>query len=42
MYLSVDLVKDAIDMFMAAEEWGKARKVAKELEPKYVVIAVFI
>ncbi|XP_060552918.1 intraflagellar transport protein 172 homolog [Ruditapes philippinarum] len=35
LYLSVDLVKDAIDMFMAAEEWGKARKVAKELEPKY-------
>ena len=34
LYLTVDLVKDAIDMFIAAEEWSKARKVAKELEPK--------
>lgn len=35
LYLNVDLVKDAIDMFIAGEEWTKARKVAKELEPKY-------
>ena len=35
LYLSVDLIKEAIDMFMVAEERGKARKVAKELEPKY-------
>lgn len=38
LYLSVDLIKDAIDMFIAAEEWNKARKVAKELEPRYDAI----
>lgn len=32
--MSVDLVKEAIDMFIAAEEWNKAKKVAKELEPR--------
>jgi len=35
LYLSVDMIKDAIDMFIQAEEWNKARKVAKELEPRY-------
>jgi len=35
LYLNVDMVKDAIDMFIAGEEWSKARKVAKELEPRY-------
>ncbi|WAR22903.1 IF172-like protein [Mya arenaria] len=35
LYLNVDMVKDAIDMFIAGEEWNKARKVAKELEPRY-------
>ncbi|KAJ8919865.1 hypothetical protein NQ315_006394 [Exocentrus adspersus] len=35
LYVSVELMKEAIDTFIAAEEWGKARKVAKELEPAY-------
>lgn len=35
LYLSLDMVKDAIDMFVAAGDWNKAKKVAKELEPKY-------
>ncbi|KAK3091661.1 hypothetical protein FSP39_021624, partial [Pinctada imbricata] len=34
MYLNVDLVKEAIDMFISAEEWNKAKRVAKELEPR--------
>ena len=35
-YLRVDMVKEAIDAFMAAEEWSKAKKVAKEYEPRSV------
>ncbi|XP_076029417.1 intraflagellar transport protein Oseg2 isoform X2 [Oratosquilla oratoria] len=35
LFLAGDLVKDAIDAFIAGEEWGKAKKVAKELEPRY-------
>ncbi|CAC5423828.1 IFT172 [Mytilus coruscus] len=34
LYLTVDLIKEAIDMFIAGEEWNKAKKVAKELEPR--------
>ena len=30
------MVKEAIDMFIAAGDWNKAKKVAKELEPKCV------
>ena len=35
MYLSVDMVKEAIDILMEGGEWNKAKKVAKELEPRY-------
>ena len=28
------LFREAIDAFISAEEWSKARKVAKELEPR--------
>ncbi|XP_074541957.1 intraflagellar transport protein 172 homolog [Halichoeres trimaculatus] len=35
IYLNVDLIKDAIDAFIAGEEWNKAKRVAKELEPRY-------
>lgn len=35
MYLGVDMIKEAIDAFIAGEEWNKAKKVAKELEPRY-------
>lgn len=34
MYLQVDMIKEAIDAFMAGDEWNKAKKVAKELEPR--------
>ncbi|KAK2158150.1 hypothetical protein NP493_1800g00020 [Ridgeia piscesae] len=35
IYLQADMVKEAIDAFIAGEEWGKAKKVARELEPRY-------
>ncbi len=35
MYLSVDMIKEAIDILMDGGEWNKAKKVAKELEPRY-------
>lgn len=35
LYVSIDLMKDAIDTFILAEDWTKARKLAKELEPAY-------
>ncbi|XP_066261495.1 intraflagellar transport protein 172 homolog [Euwallacea similis] len=35
LYISMELMKEAIDTFIAAEDWIKARKVAKELEPAY-------
>ncbi|KAK3595246.1 hypothetical protein CHS0354_010853 [Potamilus streckersoni] len=34
LYLKVDLVKEAVDAFITGDEWSKARKVAKEMEPK--------
>ncbi|XP_054618204.1 intraflagellar transport protein 172 homolog [Dunckerocampus dactyliophorus] len=34
-YLHVGLVKEAIDVLMEGEEWNKAKRVAKELEPRY-------
>ncbi|XP_066234732.1 intraflagellar transport protein 172 homolog isoform X2 [Saccopteryx leptura] len=35
IYLNLDLVKEAIDAFMEGEEWNKAKRVAKELDPRY-------
>lgn len=35
LYVSMEMMKEAIDTFIVAEEWNKARKVAKELEPAY-------
>ena len=32
LYLKVDLIKDCIDAFISAEEWGKAKKVAEQLD----------
>ena len=29
------MIKEAIDAFISGEEWNKAKKVAKELEPRY-------
>uniref|UniRef100_A0A8D0H142 Intraflagellar transport protein 172 homolog n=1 Tax=Sphenodon punctatus TaxID=8508 RepID=A0A8D0H142_SPHPU len=35
LYLNLDLVKDAVDAFIDGEEWNKAKRVAKELDPRY-------
>ncbi|XP_044261133.1 intraflagellar transport protein 172 homolog [Tribolium madens] len=35
LYISMDMMKEAIDTLIVAEEWNKARKVAKELDPAY-------
>jgi intraflagellar transport protein 172 len=34
LYLGVEMIKEAIDAFLEAQEWTKARKVARELEPR--------
>ena len=34
LFLSGDMVKEAIDAFIAGQDWAKAKKVAKELEPR--------
>lgn len=34
MFLRCDMTKEAIDAFISAQDWAKAKKVAKELEPK--------
>ncbi|XP_041831040.1 intraflagellar transport protein 172 homolog [Melanotaenia boesemani] len=35
LYLNMDFIKEAIDVFIEGEEWNKAKRVAKELEPRY-------
>ncbi|XP_075940815.1 intraflagellar transport protein 172 homolog [Anarhichas minor] len=35
LYLNMNLIKEAIDVFIEGEEWNKAKRVAKELEPRY-------
>lgn len=35
LYLNLDLVKEAIDVFMEGDEWNKAKRVAKEQDPRH-------
>ncbi|XP_044747182.1 intraflagellar transport protein 172 homolog [Coccinella septempunctata] len=35
LYISVEMYKEAIDTLIAAEDWSRARKIAKELDPVY-------
>ncbi|KAF2887801.1 hypothetical protein ILUMI_18372 [Ignelater luminosus] len=35
LYINVDLMKEAIDSFILAEDWAKAKKLAKQLDPAY-------
>lgn len=35
LYLSLDLIREAIDAFIEGEEWSKAKRVARELDPQY-------
>ena len=32
LYFKVDMIKECIDAFIAAEEWSKATKVAQQLD----------
>ena len=34
LYLGVEMVREAVEAFIAGEEWAKAKKVARELEPR--------
>jgi intraflagellar transport protein 172 len=34
MFLGVDMVREAVDALIAAGEWGKAKRIAQQLEPK--------
>ncbi|XP_046728666.1 intraflagellar transport protein 172 homolog isoform X1 [Silurus meridionalis] len=34
LYLNLDLIKEAVDAFMEAEEWNKAKRIAKELDAR--------
>ena len=34
LYLATEMIKEAVDAFIAGEEWSKAGKVARELEPR--------
>ncbi|XP_064911402.1 intraflagellar transport protein 172 homolog isoform X1 [Columba livia] len=34
LYLSLDLIREAIDAFIEGEEWSKAKRVARELDPQ--------
>ncbi|XP_050690071.1 intraflagellar transport protein 172 homolog [Eriocheir sinensis] len=35
MFLAGDMVKEAVDAFIAGREWSKAKKVASEFDPRY-------
>lgn len=35
LYLSVDSVREAVDILIEAGDWNRARKITQELEPDY-------
>lgn len=35
LYLNNDMIKEAIDSFIVCEDWTRARKIARELEPAF-------
>lgn len=38
VYLGADLIKEAIDACLAGGEWNKAKKIAKELDPRFHIM----
>ena len=38
MFIAVDMVRDAVDALVAANEWGKAKRVAQQLDPRYTLL----
>lgn len=35
LYMDVDMMKEALDMFMAGDYWDKARHIATNIAPRY-------
>lgn len=35
LYMEVDMMKEALDMFMAGDYWDKARHIATNIAPRY-------
>jgi intraflagellar transport protein 172 len=35
LYMRVDMIKEALDMFMAGENWDKARNISRNVAPRY-------
>ena len=35
LYMDVDMMKEALDMFMAGNYWDKARHIATNIAPRY-------
>lgn len=42
LYLGVEMVKEAIDVYIQGELWPKAKRCAAEMAPKYVAILFLI
>ena len=40
LYLGVEMVKEAIDVYIQGELWPKAKRCAAEMAPKYVNILI--
>jgi len=40
LYLGVEMVKEAIDVYIQGELWPKAKRCAAEMAPKYVAIVI--
>uniref|UniRef100_A0A8D8QWB1 Intraflagellar transport protein 172 homolog n=1 Tax=Cacopsylla melanoneura TaxID=428564 RepID=A0A8D8QWB1_9HEMI len=36
VYLNIDMVKEAVDIFIYTQNWNKARKLCAELQPEYL------
>ncbi len=34
LFVSVDMIKEALDMFMMSEDWERARHIARNVAPK--------
>lgn len=40
LYLGVEMVKEAIDVYIQGELWPKAKRCAAEMAPKYVALLI--
>ena len=37
LLISVEMIKEALDMFMMAEEWDRARHIARNVAPRWAI-----